>query len=311
MNFQLSASFEDAGRAVLNFLHQRLDFDLWMITRTEGDDWIVLQSEDHGYQVKPGQVFHWADSFCSHMVQGMAPRIAPCSDDIELYATAPIAKMVPIKAYIGFPLLRENGELFGTLCAIDPQPKPESIRQEQELIDLLSNLLSVILQNELQRTQYTRYFERLQVESLIDDVTQLYDRRAWDRLINAEEERSRRHGHPSAIYTIKMDNWQEINETQGKAASNALIKRATVALKKILHDHDILARLREDEIAILNITLDKAKADDFFHYIRQTLQHVDVKASIGYALRHPSTGLHHALAQAEKHVQTYQHSTQH
>ena len=31
-----------------------------MITRTEGDDWIVLQAEDHGYDIKPGQVFRWA-----------------------------------------------------------------------------------------------------------------------------------------------------------------------------------------------------------------------------------------------------------
>jgi len=34
---------------VLAFLHRRLGFDLWMVTRTEGDNWIVLQTEDHGY----------------------------------------------------------------------------------------------------------------------------------------------------------------------------------------------------------------------------------------------------------------------
>ena len=308
MNFQLSASFEDAGRAVLDFLHQRLDFGLWMITRTEGDDWIVLQSEDHGYQVKPGQVFRWADSFCAHMVQSAAPHIAPCSDEIELYATAPIAKQVPIKAYIGFPLRRENGELFGTLCAIDPHPKPESIRQEQELLDLLSNLLSVILQNELQRIQYTRYFERLQVETLLDESTQLYNRAAWDRLINAEEERSRRLGHPSAVYVIQLHHSQKAIKHQEKMAHELLIKRAAIALKKIMHDDDILARLSEHEFAILNINLDKSKAEDFFHYIRQTLQHMNISASIGYALRHPSTGLHQALIQATAQIHGQQHN---
>lgn len=70
-----------------------------MITRTEGDDWIVLQSEDNGYNVQPGQVFRWADSFCSHMVQGKAPRIAPRSGDIPLYVNAPIAKQVEISIY--------------------------------------------------------------------------------------------------------------------------------------------------------------------------------------------------------------------
>ena len=68
--------FESASRAVLAFLHDRLGFDLWMVTRTEGDDWIVLQSEDHGYGVKDGTVFRWADSFFSQMVLGRGPCIA-------------------------------------------------------------------------------------------------------------------------------------------------------------------------------------------------------------------------------------------
>ena len=120
-------NFHDAGQAVLHFLRQKFGFDLWMITRVEGNDWIVLQAEDHGYDVKPGRVFNWADSFCSHMVQGHAPRIAPRSEDVPLYASAPIAQQVNIKAYIGQPLVKEDGSLFGTLCAIDPEPKSEKI----------------------------------------------------------------------------------------------------------------------------------------------------------------------------------------
>ena len=35
-------NFEEAGQAILKFLSQRFGFKLWMITRTEGDDWIGL-----------------------------------------------------------------------------------------------------------------------------------------------------------------------------------------------------------------------------------------------------------------------------
>jgi len=95
------SDFETSGRAVLAFLHRRLGFDLWMVTRTEGDDWIVLQSEDHGYGVAPGTVFRWADSFCSEMVKGNGPRIAPRSDVVPAYAAAPIGRQVQIKAHVG------------------------------------------------------------------------------------------------------------------------------------------------------------------------------------------------------------------
>ncbi|KCY66332.1 hypothetical protein J714_4215, partial [Acinetobacter baumannii 756476] len=44
--------FEDAGKAILEYLHNHLVFNLWMITCTEGNDWIVLQAKDSGYGVK-------------------------------------------------------------------------------------------------------------------------------------------------------------------------------------------------------------------------------------------------------------------
>ena len=172
-------NFEEAGQAILQFLYKRFGFDLWMITRVEGKDWIVLQSEDHGYGVKPGQVFQWADSFCSHMVKGKAPKIAPHCEDIPLYATAPISQQVSIKSYIGQPILNEDGSLFGTLCAIDPHPKPETIVQDIEIIELLGNLLSKILQAELRQNEHAREFKHLRTKAFRDGLTGLYNRRAW------------------------------------------------------------------------------------------------------------------------------------
>lgn len=300
MNLSFYESFESAGKAVLRFLHECLGFALWMITRTEGDDWIVLQSEDHGYQVQPGQVFKWADSFCSHMVQGLAPQIAPYSDDIELYAAAPIGRQVPIKAYIGCPLVKEDGSLFGTLCAIDPSPQSEALYQEQGLIELLGNLLSVILQKELREEKSARQLERIQAEALTDGLTGLYNRRGWDRLVEAEEERSRRHGHPCAVYIIDLDNLKEVNDQCGHAAGDELIRQAAQVLQETIRGDDRLARLGGDEFAILSVEMNKQNAELLFERITQALAQANVEASIGYALRHPSTGLNEAIIQADQ-----------
>jgi len=191
-------NFETAARSVLSFLHRRLGFDLWMVTRTEGEDWVVLQAEDHGYNVTDGTVFRWADSFCSRMVVGLGPRIAPRSDDIPAYASAPIGRQVKIGAYVGVPLRGADGDLFGTLCAIDPHAQPESITQEQELIDMLANLLSGLLQTELAFASEARPVERAEAEALSDGLTGIFNRRGWTRLLAAEEHRCRRYGHPAA-----------------------------------------------------------------------------------------------------------------
>lgn len=301
-------SFENAGQAVLKFLHQRLGFDLWMITRTEGDDWIVLQAEDHGYGVQAGQVFLWADSFCSHMVNGDGPRIAPRSADVDLYASAPIGKQVNIEAYIGQPLYKTNGELFGTLCAIDPSPQRQNLEEEKDLIEFMASLLTHILNDELKQAELDRQIERLQTKAMTDELTQLYNRGGWEHFIQLEEERSQRYGDLSAVYVIDLDGLKEVNDTQGHAAGDELIQRAAAALQKVARKNDIVARLGGDEFSILSIAIKHEGAAALFKRIEDALQEAKVNASIGFALRHPSFGLEQAISQADQQMYFHKRS---
>lgn len=293
-------NFEEAGQAVLKFLHMHFGFDLWMITRTDGNDWIVLQSEDHGYNIKPGQVFHWADSFCSHMVQGKAPRIAPYSPNIPLYLEAPINKLVDIQAYIGQPLLKEDGSLFGTLCAIDPHPKSETLVEEAALFDLLAQMLSYILQTELRETQQIRKTEHFEAESLSDSLTGLFNRRAWDKLVSLEEERCKRYGHPTSVLIIDLNNLKATNDKLGHAAGDELIRKAAFALKEQVRSNDIVARLGGDEFAILSIETNLENAEKLITRIKNAFAELGLSAAIGHALRKPTHGLSTAIKEADE-----------
>ena len=300
MNEHSFHDFEAAGRGVLAFLHQRFGFGLWMVTRTEGEDWIVLQSEDHGYGVTPGTVFPWADSFCAEMVKGNGPRIAPDSDLIPAYAAAPIGRQISIKAYIGVPLLDADGELFGTLCAIDPSPQPEAIVKEQGMVELLAALLSTVLQAELKATHETRRSERLELNAETDSLTQLYNRRAWDRLLPMEEERCRRYGHAATVLVIDLDELKRVNDTHGHAAGDALIARAADALRKAAREVDIVARLGGDEFGVIGVECDHAGAEALLGRTRHALADAQVKASVGLATRTPSSGLKGAWEAADR-----------
>ena len=188
-------NFEGAAQSALAFLHRRLGLRLWMVTRVQGDDWIVLNAEDHGYDVKDGTVFRWADSFCSRMVRGEGPRIAPRSDDIPAYVEAPIGRQVKIAAYIGVPMIGVDGSLFGTLCAIDPEAQPMLRDGELELVEMVAGLLGTLLRTEMQFAEEIRRAERAQVEALSDPLSGLFNRRGWSQLLAREEERCRRHGN--------------------------------------------------------------------------------------------------------------------
>jgi len=293
-------NFEEAGQAILKFLSQRFGFKLWMITRTEGDDWIVLLSEDNGYDVKPGQVFRWADSFCSHMVQSNAPRIVPYSPDVQVYTEAPINKLVTIQAYIGQPLLKEDGSLFGTLCAIDPEPQSKILIEDAPLFELIAKVLSYTIQAELKADEHIRKAERFEMEALSDPMTGLFNRRAWDQLIAKEEERCKRYGHPTAVLMIDLNDLKTTNDTLGHAAGDELIQRMAFTLKNTVRNNDIVARLGGDEFAVMTIETNLEHAEKLVSRIQSAFTKVGISAAIGLAMRNPAYGLSAAIIDADK-----------
>ncbi|PNW56849.1 UNVERIFIED_CONTAM: histidine kinase [Euhalothece sp. KZN 001] len=305
------SDFESAARAVLSYLHQRLGFSLWMVTRTEGNDWIMLQVEDHGYGVKKGSVFCWSDSFCSRMVRGEGPKIAPEVSSITAYVEAPIGQQVPIGAYIGIPLVLSDGSLFGTLCAIDPNPQSEAIKEELHTVELLAQMLSTILENELKYNEQARNLERMEAEAMSDVLTELYNRRGWEKLLLAEENRCQRYGHPAGIIYIDLDNLKPINDKKGHAAGDQLIYTAAQEICAAVREQDIVARIGGDEFAVLGIECNEEQIESLGQRIEASLNLANIEASWGYASRHPSKGLIAACEEADAKMYELKHSKKH
>ena len=282
---------ESASQAVLRALRQRLGYGLWMVTRTLKDDWIVLYAEDSCYGVPSGSVMRWSDSMCSRMVLGQGPNFAPHADHIEVYRTAPVAQQLPIKAYIGLPLTDVSGQLFGTLCAIDPQPQQPLSPQDESLVQLLAGLLNTLLRLELQASESARAAELAQMEALTDPMTQLFNRRGWEQLLRAEQARCHRYGHSAAVLAIDLDGLKDINDRLGHRAGDELILRAADALRQAARVSDVVARLGGDEFAILSVESDAQDADALIRRLQRTLEDKQVLASIGVSVKTPQLSL--------------------
>jgi len=295
----VNQNFQSVAQRTLQFLHRRFGFALWMLTRAEGKDWIVLAAEDHGYGVSEGKVFRWEDSFCSRMVKGLGPRISPDVQEVKSYLAAPINSRLKIGAYVGIPLLRTDGSLFGTLCAIDPSPQPSRIVAEQELLELLADLLNRVLNAEISAEETARRAERIEVEMNRDKLTSLYNRRGWDSLLAKEEERCRRYGHPACVIFVDLDELKTVNDTKGHLAGDALLVSAARAIMQTARATDVAARFGGDEFAILAIECDAAAAAVLVERLRERLQAQGVKASIGVARRQPDKSLFDALTEAD------------
>lgn len=299
-NLQPFDNFETASRAVLSCLHERLGFGLWMMTRTEGSDWIVLQAEDNGYNVSEGTVFNWADSFCSQMVLGNGPRVAPIANDIPAYTDAPIGQAVQIGAYIGAPVRRQDGSLFGTLCAIDKTTREDSIREALPMVELLARMLGTLLASDQKVIEQARLLEHRRQQAYTDRLTGLLNRRGWEQSIMNEEDRSRQYGCPASVMMIDLDELKHINDTKGHGAGDATIRLTASCLKEAVDDMDFVARLGGDEFAILAIESDQNKSDALVQRVTGILSANDISASVGMATRDPITGLEAAQVVADR-----------
>ncbi len=285
------SDFESASRAVLKFLYDRMGFDLWMVTRTEGEDWIVLQSEDHGYGVKDGAVFRWADSFCSRMVLGLGPCIAPTSDDIPAYKEAPIGQQVSIGAYVGLPLLDAEGSLFGTLCAIAPLPQPPILQDELPLLQLLGNMLSTLLASELKLSSQQRRTEIVSKSVTTDVVTGLLNQASWARIAAAEERRCKIYGYPASIVAIRIEGLKSLNSDSEKQ----LATRAADIIRSVLSANDSAAFIPPGDFLLMAAERNAVNGEAILKQLQSKFQAAGIAARFGFTTRNPELGLQSAI----------------
>lgn len=302
---KMTPDFKQVGKKTLKFLQEQFGFNLWMITRTEGDDLIVLSSNEQAddalhYGINEGEVLKWHDTICARMTAGEGPRVAPQVSLIPSYQSAPINQVMGIGAYIGVPLTNEDGSLFGTLCAFNPTTAVEEITEAQPIIEMMAGLLSCVLIAELKAQDALRRAERAETDATRDGLTGLYNRLGWSRLLAKEENRCARYGAPACVFNIDLDNLKTINDNQGHAAGDALLMKAADALIEATRTSDVVARLGGDEFCVLGIECDYKFARVIEKRIRKCLAKAGVEASVGLAMRNPGQGLIVACAEADE-----------
>ncbi len=292
--------FESSSRSVLALLQKRTEFDLWMMTQTIGNDWKILHTANRSYAVHEGMVLRWSDSFCSRMVDGQGPRVAAQSDTIPCYAAAPIAQQVPIGAYMGVPVSYSDGRLFGTLCAIDPEPQPLSVEHELSLVEVCGELLGSILDTEQRSRELARLLTSCQKEAATDRLTGVFNRTGWETAISVEERRSTRYKKPLSVVVVDLDDLKSINDNQGHRVGDEVLKTAAQVLRGALRESDIVARLGGDEFGVLLIDCNEKGAHSVVEKMKMAFSTHGINASIGKSTFNEKFGLDAAIDQADR-----------
>jgi diguanylate cyclase len=295
-----STAFRDAAASMLDGLPARTGLGTWLLVRLRDDGGsVVLAVRDHTYGLRVDQELADADLPVRALVAGHGPRVAPDAAAVHAYAGADLGGGLPVGALAGVPVLAPDGSVFGCLCGVDPAGGGPELAAELPTIELLGRLLAVLLVQELERQELQRRVELAELDALIDPLTGVGNRRAWDRLLDAEEARCRRYGSVASLVAIDLDELKRVNDRQGHAAGDGLLRRTAQVIDSTRRAADVVARLGGDEFAVLAVECDEPAAKVLADRLRGALEAAGIRASVGHATRQPTGSLARAWAAAD------------
>ncbi|UZE97129.1 EAL domain-containing protein [Alkalimarinus alittae] len=184
--------------------------------------------------------------------------------------------------------------------------------QDYVMKDNLARLVPVI-QRELKATagqQARKEAEQnLHYLSFHDTLTNLLNRKEFERRLRAAVDDSKRFGQPNVLMYLDLDQFKIVNDTCGHVAGDELLKQVTRSLQLHIRESDTLARLGGDEFGILLENTSKERALTLAERIRQDIKDLRfswqdkpfaISISIGMvAINQDTTSIHELLSCAD------------
>jgi len=132
---------------------------------------------------------------------------------------------------------------------------------------LLAAFITTMLANDIQIAK-----GRIRSLSETDELTGLYNMRAFARIHKREHDKSVRYARPYSVLLLDMDNLKSINDEHGHDAGNRAIVLAANVITRLIRNTDVAARYGGDEFIIILTETDTGAAAEVGQRIRNSVQ---------------------------------------
>jgi diguanylate cyclase (GGDEF)-like protein len=162
-------------------------------------------------------------------------------------------------------------------------------------LELACRLLAEIVR--LRRRQRTgeRQQDELRLLAATDPLTGLANRRGWDRQIPLRLNDRRLRDTPLCMAVFDLDHFKQVNDRDGHACGDAVLREAGRAIVEGVRDDDLPARLGGDEFGLLLRIADLETSQRVVERVRQSIQRrlsdaglPATSASAGFSIATPS-----------------------
>ncbi len=133
--------------------------------------------------------------------------------------------------------LRVKNRLIGAVYLDNPFVPAAFKTREIELAEILTDHAAVAIDNAL-----------LHIKSIHDSLTNLFNHAHFEKRLDTEVSRARRHGRPLGLLMMDVDDFKKINDSHGHDAGNEVLKNLARLIAATIRGADLVARIQERDV---------------------------------------------------------------
>ena len=196
-------------------------------------------------------------AFCRHVLNQSEPLLVTDALLDPRFRDNPMVQGEPlIRFYLGVPLRMLDGNVIGTLCAIDSEPR-EASQAEVEIMRDLARLMV----NEVE----------LRLLASTDGLTGAMTRRSFIAEGEKAVAAAKRSGEPLSCVMFDIDHFKQVNDGYGHATGDLVLQRIAANCRSEIRQGDVFGRLGGEEFAVVLPACPLAEARAVADAIRQAI----------------------------------------
>ena len=133
----------DAARKILDVAARTTGMGWTCIARVTEDRWVNCMTWDRlGWNLQPGAEIDITHTVCDRLRRTREPVVIDEVARDPEWADHFIPAKFGFQSYISVPILRSDGSFFGTLCALDPEPRKVDRPEIRQMFHLFAELIA-------------------------------------------------------------------------------------------------------------------------------------------------------------------------
>ncbi|MCP8970459.1 sensor domain-containing diguanylate cyclase [Ectobacillus ponti] len=226
-------TFQEAATELLNLVNSYIGGKTVFLSRITLDEFSILRLQNYGNEclIQEGTTISLQGSICQLVFASRQPVIIDDVGEHPVVGCLPTIREANIKSYLGVPILTSDGEMFGTLCAVDSEPF-HFTKEHAGTFEGLARFFSYVLE--------------LEHLAKVDALTGLYNRHSLYAYFDYQHNQNTQ----GTLMFLDLDGFKQVNDKLGHEMGDLILQEAAKRIQKVARPENMAARLGGDEFVM-------------------------------------------------------------